>query len=571
MKFLKQSTACTILFGVFVDKTDGVTLKTDSTTITDIDHASTGIFLSKNGGTAAVRHATVTASTAEAYGKMKVTLDTTDTNTCGRLDILYAKAATYLPVEDHYMVLPANVYDALMGTDLLDISLTQVNGTAQTATLDTIKTQLADVHDTDLPALKTVVDDIHNTDLPAVKTMTDKIGTVTNTGGTATLGAILGDFANSALVTRVADLHTDVADVHTDVADVHTDVGTAITNIGDVHATDLPAVMTMLTDIHNTDLPAVKTVVDDIHNTDLPAVKAIADKIPLSDGTLKLNTTCSSDIKSGLSTQAELNKVPKSDGTTSWNATALAAILTQAASALTSYDPPTKGEMDSMAALLATAAELAKVPKSDSNVSWNATALAAIQSEATGALNAYDPPTKAELDTAQSAVRLANAAHGGAAATLQLKSIAVSNSDAGQPALKLESTGAGNSHAIQLTSTNGCALNAVAGSHALSINSSAGNGLVIVGATGDIVADITGTLAVCTQNTDMLEASAVKTAMEASGSYLEIVKAILKHKMEIDDSTGDVTLYNAGGGSTKYQVAGGVTDNSTTTTRKELV
>lgn len=47
---------------------------------------------------------------------------------------------------------------------------------------------------------------------------------------------------------------------------------------------------------------------------------------------------------------------------------------------------------------LATAAELAKVPKSDSTVTWNATALASIQQEATDALNAYDPPTSAEMD-----------------------------------------------------------------------------------------------------------------------------------------------------------------------------
>jgi hypothetical protein len=49
---------------------------------------------------------------------------------------------------------------------------------------------------------------------------------------------------------------------------------------------------------------------------------------------------------------------------------------------------------------LATAAELAKVPKSDGTATWNATALAAIQSEANDALVAYDPPTKAELDAA---------------------------------------------------------------------------------------------------------------------------------------------------------------------------
>lgn len=49
---------------------------------------------------------------------------------------------------------------------------------------------------------------------------------------------------------------------------------------------------------------------------------------------------------------------------------------------------------------LATAAELAKVPKSDGTATWNATALASIQSEANDALVAYDPPTKAELDAA---------------------------------------------------------------------------------------------------------------------------------------------------------------------------
>jgi hypothetical protein len=54
---------------------------------------------------------------------------------------------------------------------------------------------------------------------------------------------------------------------------------------------------------------------------------------------------------------------------------------------------------------LATAAELAKVPKSDSNVTWNATALASLQQEATDALNAYDPPTAAELVSEINAVQ----------------------------------------------------------------------------------------------------------------------------------------------------------------------
>src|ERR1035437_1770875 len=131
MQYIRQGATQLIMFGPFVDKTDGVTLKTDATTITDIDHATTGIFLSKAGAAAAIRYQTSkVASVADAYGMMCVTLLATDTNTVGLLDVLFAKAATYLPVHKCFMVLPANVYDSLMGTDLLDVNEAQVLGTA---------------------------------------------------------------------------------------------------------------------------------------------------------------------------------------------------------------------------------------------------------------------------------------------------------------------------------------------------------------------------------------------------------------------------------------------------------
>lgn len=116
MQYLRKATSVTIMFGPFVSSTDGVTLKTDATTITDIDHASTGIFLSKAGATAAIRNGTPTASVADAYGMMRVTLNTTDTGTTGMLDVLFAKAATYLPVSKQFEVLEQVVYDVLFGT-----------------------------------------------------------------------------------------------------------------------------------------------------------------------------------------------------------------------------------------------------------------------------------------------------------------------------------------------------------------------------------------------------------------------------------------------------------------------
>lgn len=118
---LRQSTAAVIPFGPFVNPTDGATLVTSL--VSALDHASTGIFLSKNGGTGAVRHATVTATTYDSYGDYKVTLDTTDTGTLGSLRAIFANSASNLPVWKDYTVVPALVYDSLvLGTSSLSWS-----------------------------------------------------------------------------------------------------------------------------------------------------------------------------------------------------------------------------------------------------------------------------------------------------------------------------------------------------------------------------------------------------------------------------------------------------------------
>lgn len=121
---LKQSTSAVIKLGPFVDKEDGVTLETGL--VSALDHEASGIMLSKNGGTLAVRHATVTASTYDAHGFYAVTLDPTDTNTLGRLTVVYTDPATCLAVWLDCMVMPAAVFDSLFGTDKLDVELSSV-------------------------------------------------------------------------------------------------------------------------------------------------------------------------------------------------------------------------------------------------------------------------------------------------------------------------------------------------------------------------------------------------------------------------------------------------------------
>lgn len=107
-----------------------------------------------------------------------------------------------------------------------------------------------------LPAVKAKTDLIPadittqlDTNIPAIKTMTDKVGTVTNTGGTASIGAILGDFANSSLVTRVAAIPTTVMR--------GTDNAATATGLAAVEASQVTS-RAVINNIHDTDLPAVK-------------------------------------------------------------------------------------------------------------------------------------------------------------------------------------------------------------------------------------------------------------------------------------------------------------------------
>lgn len=129
---LRQSTSKVVSFGPFVDKTDGVTPEVGL--VSALDHASTGILLSKNGGALTIRHATVTATTYDAYGNYRVTLDTTDTDTIGTLRMQFIETATCLPVWLDFDVVDELVYDTLFGTVALATTTNITAGTVTTAT-----------------------------------------------------------------------------------------------------------------------------------------------------------------------------------------------------------------------------------------------------------------------------------------------------------------------------------------------------------------------------------------------------------------------------------------------------
>jgi len=115
---------------------------------------------------------------------------------------------------------------------------------------------------------------------------------------------------------------------------------TAPTTAVDLSATDIQLADTITTYTGNTlQTGDVTTAINDLANgTDgLGAIKAVVDGIP---------TTAMRGTDSA-ATAVELAKVPKSDSNVSWNATALAAINAEADTALTDYDPPTRTEATS--------------------------------------------------------------------------------------------------------------------------------------------------------------------------------------------------------------------------------
>lgn len=147
---LKQGTATTIQLGPFTDAT-GAPL----TALTPTVEVSLA-------GAAFTARTAVGAITHDADGWYRVPLDATDTGTLGRL-VVSSQASGALPVWTVCEVVPANVYDALVGgTDLLDTAPDAATVRAAvgltSANLDTQLAAIDDFLDTEVAAILAAVD-----------------------------------------------------------------------------------------------------------------------------------------------------------------------------------------------------------------------------------------------------------------------------------------------------------------------------------------------------------------------------------------------------------------------------
>lgn len=207
MTWLKQSTATDVELGPFVDSTDGVTAET-GLTISQADCQ-----LIKNGGAAAQKN-DATSATHLAGGHYKVPLNTTDTNTLGRLR-LYVNESGAVPVWRDFMVVPSNVWDSLFGADKLQVHADEITAGLITAAAIATGAIDADALATDAvteiqsglatAAALTTIDDFLDTEIAAILADTNELQTDWVNGGRL-------DLLIDAIKAKTDNLPSDPAD-----------------------------------------------------------------------------------------------------------------------------------------------------------------------------------------------------------------------------------------------------------------------------------------------------------------------------------------------------------------------
>lgn len=296
--WLRQSTEITLRIGPFLDRKDGVT--------EEVALAGSGTEISKAGAAFA---AGPTLGTHDAEGWYLVTLTAPHLNTLGSLRMKVQNSAIHLPVWESWMVLSANVYDSLVaGSDVLDVSVTQLAGVAQSLT--DLKDFADDGYDPSTNKVQGVV---------LVDTLTTYTGNTLQTGDSfARLGAPAGASvsadvaaADDATLAAIAALNNlSAAQVNAEVDTALADVGVTTTVTGRIDAAistrlatasytapDNTSIADILTDT-GTMLPATLATIAAYIDTEVAAIKAKTDALPASPAAVGSAMTLATDAVS---------------------------------------------------------------------------------------------------------------------------------------------------------------------------------------------------------------------------------------------------------------------------------
>jgi hypothetical protein len=136
MRYLRTNTACRVTVGPFFDKTDGITPETALTVTNEkltfmVDTANVPTLILDTAPTASGGANDMVHVTGDDAGFYDLELAAADVNYLGRAMLALTDAANHCPVFHEFMILPAVIYDSMvLGTDLFDVSATQILGTA---------------------------------------------------------------------------------------------------------------------------------------------------------------------------------------------------------------------------------------------------------------------------------------------------------------------------------------------------------------------------------------------------------------------------------------------------------
>lgn len=228
--------------------------------------------------------------------------------------------------------------------------------------------------------------------------------------------------------------------------------------------------------------------------------------------------------------------------------------------------------------------ELAKVPKSDSNVSFNATAIAAIQ-------NGLATPTNITAGTITTVTNLTNApTNGDFTATMKSSIIAAVPTAAAISDAVWDEASTGHTDAGKAGAQLWTVLDDVPNTSEFQARTLAAADYTVVSDLGTVqtgdsfarlgepaganvsadIASIKSETAAIVADTNELQTDDTPAALAAVKTVVDLIEDIIRNKMEITDANGNLVLYEDDGTTPKYSVSACVVDNSTTTTRKRL-
>ena len=138
MRYLRQNTAVRLTVGPFLDKTDGITPETGLTATNEhltfvVDDGNVPTLVLDANATASAGSNDMVHITNDDAGLYDLELTAAQTNYVGRAMLSINYVTDHCPVFHEFMIVPANVYDSLFGTDKLYVDVSEISSDSTAA------------------------------------------------------------------------------------------------------------------------------------------------------------------------------------------------------------------------------------------------------------------------------------------------------------------------------------------------------------------------------------------------------------------------------------------------------